>query len=256
MLRATVRDSSLLDVGDETAGDIRKATVTFREGSTTLCGPLVVELIGAETTVGGVNCTRTLAVGSHVVEVVVAGFYSGSTQALIEVAQPDGSFVTGGLSRIVDTSGGSYAPTVGTEIQAAFNVKYGKNGSNPKGHVDVIFVAGEKTYQVRSTAMESLGIALRTPGGAACAGPPSATCFGVASLRSKATLIDITDPLAPVNVAGNLSLRLAMTDKGSPGSSDTIGISLFNGNTLLLATEWNGAATVEGTLDGGNLVVH
>src|SRR6185295_132118 len=46
LLRATVRDSSLVPIfADTEPGDIRNATVTFKEGATTLCGPLTVALI-------------------------------------------------------------------------------------------------------------------------------------------------------------------------------------------------------------------
>jgi hypothetical protein len=97
---------------------------------------------------------------------------------------------------------------------------------------------------------------LRDGGGGACAGPPSATCFGLADFRSKANLIDVTDPNNPVTVGSNLSLRITITDKGEPGSSDSIGITLWNSNTLLFSSQWNGATTLEQLLGGGNLVVH
>ena len=47
-----------------------------------------------------------------------------------------------------------------------------------------------------------------------------------------------------------------MTDKGEPGSSDSIGVTLWNVNTLLFSSEWNGAKTLEKVVQGGNLVVH
>jgi hypothetical protein len=47
-----------------------------------------------------------------------------------------------------------------------------------------------------------------------------------------------------------------MTDNGSPGANDTIGITLWDGNNLLFSSEWNGAKTLEKQIDGGNLVVH
>ena len=49
---------------------------------------------------------------------------------------------------------------------------------------------------------------------------------------------------------------MTLTDKGEPGASDTIGITLWNGNNLLLSSEWTGAQTVETLLGGGNLAVH
>ena len=46
LLRATVRDSSIVaSSGDAAPGDIRNATVTFRQGATTLCGPVPVQLL-------------------------------------------------------------------------------------------------------------------------------------------------------------------------------------------------------------------
>jgi hypothetical protein len=153
-------------------------------------------------------------------------------------------------------SGGAYAATAGSKIQFAFNVKYNRNKTNLQGHVNVIFVSGGRTYQIKSTALASLGTALRTANGGSCDGPPSALCIAQAELRSKANLIDVTNPSAPVSVAGNLTLRVTATDRGELGSSDSIGITLWNGNTLLLSSEWTGATTIEGALDGGNIVVH
>lgn len=89
-----------------------------------------------------------------------------------------------------------------------------------------------------------------------CGGPPSATCFGIADFRSKATLTDVTNPLAPVSLGGNFTLQIVMTDKGEPGSSDSIALTLWSGNKLLFSSAWNGAKTVEQILGGGNLVVH
>ena len=46
-----------------------------------------------------------------------------------------------------------------------------------------------------------------------------------------------------------------MTDKGEPGSSDSIGITLWNNNGgLWFSSNWSGK-TVEQVLGGGNLVV-
>jgi hypothetical protein len=82
------------------------------------------------------------------------------------------------------------------------------------------------------------------------------TCFGLANIASKATLTDITNPNNPIQLGGNQTLNVTLTDKGNPGSSDSIGITLWNGNTLLFSSEWTGSKTMEDTLSGGNLVVH
>jgi hypothetical protein len=72
----------------------------------------------------------------------------------------------------------------------------------------------------------------------------------------KANLTDITDPLAPVSLGGNNTFQMEMTDKGEPGSADTIGINLWNDTGgLLHSSNWNGTRTIEQLLGGGNLVV-
>jgi hypothetical protein len=136
-------------------------------------------------------------------------------------------------------------------------VRYvGNNQNKLKGHADILFTAGGRTYQIKNTAIESLGIALKNGGGGLCAGPPSSTCSGLADLRSKANLIDITDPLNPIFLGRNLTLQITMTDKGEPGSSDSIGVTLWGGPKLLFSSEWTGSSTDEKTIEGGNIVVH
>jgi hypothetical protein len=49
---------------------------------------------------------------------------------------------------------------------------------------------------------------------------------------------------------------MSMTDKGEPGKDDTIGLTLWNGSTLVFSSYWNGTKTPEQILGGGNLVVH
>ncbi len=250
-LRAVLQDSSLIQ-----AGDIRNATVTFTEGAATLCGPVSVNLINSATTTGTVSCNTTLGLGEHTIHVIVNNYYTGTAQAVVEIAEPDGSFVTGGGYITIGKSEGTYKADTGSNMNFGFNVNY-KNPKKPIGHVNIIFRAGGRTYQIKSTAIDTLGIALKKPtGSGTCSGPPSLTCFGIGDFRSKANLTDVTDPLAPVSIAGNLTLRLTMTDKGEPGANDTIGVTLWSGNTLLFSSEWKGSKTIEVILTGGNLVVH
>ena len=47
-----------------------------------------------------------------------------------------------------------------------------------------------------------------------------------------------------------------MTDRGEPGSSDEIGITLWNKDGgLYFSSSWDGTQTKKKTLKGGNLVV-
>jgi hypothetical protein len=180
--------------------------------------------------------------GSHAITVEVGGYYTGDASALVEVASPDGSFVTGGGYLLPTRSAGTYPANPGSQTDFAFNVKYGKNGKNLTGHVVVQFESGGRVYEIRSTALESLGL---SSGGTA-----------KADLRSKANLFDVTDPANPITVGGGLTLQVAATDRGEPGSADSLAITLWNGNTLLFSSDWTGAKTQELNLGGGNLVVH
>jgi hypothetical protein len=231
---------TLIDKNDGERGDIRNATVTFKEGANTLCGPLAAALINGDTTTGTASCTQSLGIGAHTIDIYVNNHYAGSSSGVVEVAQPDGSFVTGGGYRTIGTSGGTYKADTGTRASFGFNVNY-KNLKSLQGHANIVFRKGGRTYQIKSTAIDSLGIKANS---------------GAAEFRSKANLTDVTDPLAPISLGGNLTLQMTMTDKGEPGSNDTIGITLWQGNTLLFSSEWNGAKTLEKLLSGGNLVVH
>ncbi len=243
LLRATVRDSSVVPAsGDTQPGDIRNATVTFKEGATTLCGPLAAALINGDATTGTASCTTSLGLGAHSIDVYVNNYYIGTTSGIVEVAQPNGSFVTGGGYRTIGTSGGTYKADTGSPMNFGFNVNY-KNLKSLQGHVNIVFRKDGKLYQIKSTAINSLGITPKPWG-------------GVSDFRSKANLTDVTNPLAPVSLGGNLTLQVTMTDKGEPGSNDTIGVTLWDGNKLVFSSEWTGAKTLEKLLDGGNLVVH
>ena len=82
--------------------------------------------------------------------------------------------------------------------------------------------------------------------------------YPTAVFNGKANIQDITNPLAPpISIDGNATLTVTMTDKGEPGSSDSIGITLYNKSGGVWYTSyWSGTQTVEQTIGGGNLVVH
>ena len=46
-----------------------------------------------------------------------------------------------------------------------------------------------------------------------------------------------------------------MTDRGS-GKTDSIGVTLWDGSTLLFSCDWNGAQTLEGLITSGNIDTH
>src|SRR5206468_2803887 len=129
-----------------------------------------------------------------------------------------GSFITGGGYVNVTASSGTRKADSGTRMNFGYNVKTTKSGKNYQGHVNVIFRAGGRTYQIKSTAIDTLGVVFKDGSNVTCAGPPSSTCWGLANFSSKANLTDITSPLAPISLGGGLQLVLTMTDKGEPGT--------------------------------------
>lgn len=128
-----------------------------------------------------------------------------------------------------------------------FNVKYNRGGRNLQGRLNLIVRRTESdglvhVYQIKSTALSTLTV-----------DPVS----GTASMTSKATIVDITNPLAPLTVDGNATLQFTMDDNGEPGSSDTLGVTVWNKNGgMWFSSNWNGVRTVEQLLGGGNLIVH
>ena len=83
------------------------------------------------------------------------------------------------------------------------------------------------------------------------------TCLRLADIRSTASLFDVANPRKPIRLAGNLSLRVTVTDKGkNHGSGNSIGVTLWNGNTLLFSSKWTGAMTLEQLLSGGKIIVN
>jgi hypothetical protein len=193
------------------------------------------------------------------ITVTVSGYYTDTTSSepvVIEVADPTGTFITGGGYLNEAHSAGTSPATNPSKMNFGFNVKYNRSGANPQGRVNIIYRSGGHIYQIKTTATNTFGTALKTSAGAACAGPPSATCWGLASWSSKANLTDVTNPNAPVSIGGGWTLQMTMTDKGEPGSADSISVTLWNGSTLIFSSNWNGAQTPEQVLAGGNLVVH
>jgi hypothetical protein len=264
-LRATVRDSSLFS-SDAEPGDIRTATVTFKEGTTTLCGPLPVSLTGGALTTGSASCTVTLAAGDHDIDIVVGGNYTASGDAAVFVAASDGSFVHGDGHFDAGSTAGTYAADAASKIEFNFDIKYKKPPkakpgeplvvSDLDGNVKIKYSIGKSKYEIEAKEkgqLKSLGIASKTPAGAVCTSKPSTTCLGLADLRANATLTDTTKK--KVVIGSNLSLRITATDRGG-GKKDTIGITVWDGSTLVFSSDWTGADTVERTIDGGDIPVH
>ena len=213
----------------------------------------------SDTKVGTVACNTTLNINSssgsqYNIGIVVNNYYADNASAedfVVAVAQPlTSNFITGGGNLVLTNSAGQYTGEPGSRSNFGFNVKYNRGGTNLQGNVNILIRKGGRVYQIKSNSLTSLGV---TPSPCTQA-TPTRPC--TANFTSRANLMDITDPTTPISLGGNLTLQMRMTDKGEPGSGDTISFALWNGNTLLFSTKWNGTTTLEQLLGGGNLVVH
>jgi Bacterial Ig-like domain (group 3)/HYR domain len=252
-LSATIQDiTAFSPLTDPNAGDIRKATVTFLIDGVACagCSNLPIALVNpADMKTGTVVVPSViLNIGSadalpFTVTTVVNGYYTGSTSAVITVAKPLPDFVTGGGYLILTNSAGSKAGDAGTRNNYGFNIKYNKSGKSLQGNVNSIFRRTEggilKTFQLKGNAMITLSV------------------VGInASYTGKASLVDITNPMAPINLGGNLIIRMDVTDNGEPGTNDQVAISVFDGSFLLFSSNWSGTTTTKKTIAAGNIKIH
>jgi len=247
------------------------------------CSNLTVGLVNlSDPKTGSVSCTNSTTftasssgASQYAIGIIVNGYYTRNSSAdntVIDVAQPiPSNFITGGgfLVMSSSSSAGQLAGTPGLKNNFGFNVKYNKQGTSLQGNMTIIDRSGGHVYQIKVNSMTSLGVQYCqvTPTGPVCSqSPPSgctttatATCPIRANFVSKANIQDITDPANPISMdgTGSSTLQVTMTDMGEPGSSDSIGITVWNkAGGLWFSSEWDGTKTIEKTLAGGNLVDH
>jgi hypothetical protein len=273
-LRANVRDITTALPGpdapwDPYPGDIRNATVTFVDAEKSpgdagyeLCSAPVdaIFIVGGQpdTNIGTAECVWHADIGiadavPFHIGVVVGGRYTNDLfpeQTVVTVAKPLDNFITGGGYLVLEASEGAYAGDDGSKANFGFNVKFNNSDTNLHGRATLLFRIGDRTYKIKSNAIESLGVVDPT-------GEPPRT----AQFEAKANLTDVTDPDNPIGLGGNLSLQMMMTDWGEPGAADTISFTLWESKIgreqrLLFSSAWDGNRTVEQQLAGGNLMVH
>jgi hypothetical protein len=265
-LSTVVRDISAVTgdpASDGSPGDIRRATVTFVDrssGGPPLCQAPVALVSPGDLTTGTATCTWNADIGSadsltFRVGIVVGGDYvrdAATEDTTVTISRPVATmFITGGGYIVNVGSAGLFPGDPGARTNAGFNVRYNKSATNLKGHVTVIVRSGGRTYQVRGNALTSLATQ-------ACrSGPASAGCPSSATLLSRANIQDVSDPAAAVALDGNATVQLTVTDRGEPGSADSIAIVVRDKDgRLWSASAWTGSAAIERPLAGGNLVAH
>lgn len=261
-LGVTLQDISAVPADpayDETAGDIRNATVTFVDrdaGNAALCTASIGLVSAVDTKTGVGTCSWQADIGnqnsdSFTIGLVVNGHYVENTSAedtVVTVSRPlTSQFITGGGYLLLTDSSGELSGAPGTRTNFGFNVKYNQSGTNLQGNVNVLVRHGGRVYQIKSNSLSSLSTQLGTRNS------PAAT----ATFNGKANIRDVTDPANPVSVDGNATLQATMTDSVQSGTADTIAITVWKkSGGLWFSSKWNGTTTVQQALAGGNLIVH
>jgi PKD domain len=262
-LSATIKDITALTgdpAYDASAGEIPFAKVTFVDGGGKAlagCSNLPVGLVSlADPKVGTATCNWSANIGTqdsvqYTVGIKVEGRYiryEATDDTVVTVSKPIGTnFITGGGYLVNQASAGQKAGGAGAKTNFGFNVKYNKSGTNLQGNINTIIRNAGRVYQIKGNSMTSLYVA--------SSGVPSTTKPATATFNGKASIQDITDPLETKGIDGNATLQVTMTDKGEPGSYDTIGITVWNkAGGLWFASRWDSTRTVEQLLGGGNLV--
>ena len=251
--------ATVVDASDGARGDIRKAIVEFHRDSPT--GALIgsaanVGLVNnADLTVGTATTTFTYNLsGSEVnsngtalnVYVVVKGYYtySDTQPTVVTVTIPGTDSVNGGGHLVLTASSGQYAGAATSKMNFGYTMKYNSSGKNLQGQVNVIVRATDgKVYQIKGNAIDSLAVIGTTY-------PKGGTFV------TKANMTDITNPLLPVSLGGNLKLQVEMTDAALGGQTDKVGVTLWNSaGGLWFSSNWTGTTSVQQLLGGGNISV-
>ncbi|WP_205510691.1 MBG domain-containing protein [Longitalea arenae] len=258
-LSATIRD--LFPGADGNRGNIKNAKVTFRRDNP-VSGPIlgtanITPALMTDSTVGTVvtsfnytlTSTEQQAGGANLqVYAVADNYYTGGTSDVattITIARPGADFVTGGGYLRNTSCNGVIAGTTGLKTNFGFNMQYNKSGSNLKGQCNIIIRCNGRIYQVKSNAVNTLVVSAKTSSGTP------------AYFNTKANYRDITDPLNPISLGGNIDLTVRMNDVSSGGQNDQVSILLMDPATsqVIFSSNWNGVQTALQNLGGGNVSV-
>lgn len=264
LLSATLQDISAVNLADAHPGDIKKASLKFRISQITSSGETFVSEIPA-TSLTYVNAsdlrtviasaTWTANIGSadalmYKVQLTVGGYYKENPVNIetITVSKPLPDFVVGGGSVLPKSPAGliSGVGITAGKVNVGLSVKYTKNGSSPKGFVNLFIrrkVNGiAQVFQVKSNAFSSFGVQRTSP--------------AKASVITKANVQEIGSG-SPTDWGGNFTVSLTITDNGTPGTNDLVSITIYDkDNRLWYAANWNGSKSAEQNVHTGNFSIN
>jgi hypothetical protein len=164
-------------------------------------------------------------------------YYTGkSEKAIITVAVPGTDNISGGGHQVLTQSTGRHAGTLNSKMNLGFTMKWNKSGKNIMGQANFIWRSGGSIYQIKSNAINTLGTFTLTNGRRA-------------DFNTKANLTDVTDPLTPISITGNLDLSVQAFES-TDGGKDMISVILRSGNEV-----WFSSGPSMAPLSGGNIRV-
>ena len=264
------------DVPAQARGDIRNATVTFKEGTSggAAIGTanIPVGLVNPTNFQEGIvttNKTYTLTTqdincGGKIVDVWagVNNYYCGEIAEVVPVclSLPGGDFVTGGGWIKMLNSEGSYAGTDDKKMHAALAFKWNKSNKNLQGNATIVYkrvVNGvQKVYQVKSNSITSMIVNNVNDAGTVVG---TGATYRMAQIVTKANFRDITDPEFPVALFGNLTLTITAWESiaTTDGSKDRISVELVGSGSqgLIFSSNWLSGATQWQQLNSGKMRV-
>jgi len=259
-------------------GDIRNATATFWQNSINgsvlgtanvpvgLVNPINKQEGFVTTSFNDVLSPTDISNGGKVYEVWsgLNNYYceNSDTYTPVTLGLPGQDFVTGGGYIVFgNNSAGTYAGTPGKRMNFGFVMKWNSSGKNLQGRVNVVYrkmVNGvQRIYQIKSNAINSLVVENVNDAGSPATG--TNIKFRRATISTKANLADITDPLNPISLGGNLSLTLIGWESTTvtTGALDRINVQLSGTGSigLLFSSNWVSGNTTWQTLNGGKIQV-
>ena len=248
---------------DAYAGDITNASVRFEDetGALLCVATEVVPVFAGDQTIGSASCVYSGSLGNAEelaleVTTVVDNYYTDTSdnEVVVLIVLPGDGKITGGGQIEMQNSAGVYSADPAQPTNYGFNAMSVEKNQNVqlKGRTTIILRAADgRKYKIKSNALLSLGVDLDPDGDGNASVEPH-----YAEFESKANLTDVTDPLNPISLGGNLLLQMRMTDNGEPGENDTISFTLWDGGVLLFSSNWDGAQSIEQNVARGNLQVH
>jgi hypothetical protein len=264
------------DVPGQARGDIRNATVTFKEatsGGTTIgTANIPVGLVNPNNFQEGIvttskNYTLTtqdISCGGKIIEVWAGAnnYYCGEIAEVVPVclSLPGGDYVTGGGWIKMQNSAGSYAGTADKKMHAAIVFKWNKSNKNLQGNATIIYkqvVNGvQKVYQIKSNSIQSMIVNNVNDAGVAVT---TGATYRMAQIVTKANFRDVTDPDLPIALLGNLTLTITAWESigVTNGSQDRISVELTGTGSqgLIFSSNWLNGGTKWQQIGGGKMQV-